>query len=352
MRKFFLFFVLTSVICSCKEKEQTVVAENNPVAFADLDLEHLIDYEQYGNAGPTVYAIREMPKLQNEELAEWVKQFNGWAYTYNLASISDQFERSCLNGEFPAALIDSVKAFKMDALLAADAKVTLTALRDRMASQMTGVQCGAVELDDYWPKAEADSNGTTLNRVVRQLVPEDESKLYETMDLIKSWKSPKEEWRTILTCENQDETFAKFVAMMDSAESFDDQCKMALWAGKYIYDARVTTMMYTLLQSENYSESLFALWFAWRSLAQISYYGRSRDSVIADPLFNQGRRSAFLTVLRHLDQHPDDVEAVWQLAILCQQSNIVRSGSCIYGNDANLDVMYVYDDEEDEQDHH
>lgn len=328
------------------DSNESSVNDEAPIVLTDKMLNDGWDHECYEEAGPnSVHAFKEMPQLEHPELGQWVEQYNAWALTYDMISLAEKWSRLAgedSDKEKRMAILDSIKAFRIEGLIAPEAKATILNLQKSLQKNITAIEWGNTEIS-YWPKETADKNGSTLNATLIEIMPDNQEtgteKVYETL---LGWHQllTSERWKAVTATEKGCEE--RFIKLLQSASTFDEQCQWALCGAKEFESDKAMAVMRALLRSGHYGEHLFALWFGWRTLTQIHYYGRSRDSVIADALYNEYRHMAFLTTLRYVDQHMDDNHALWQLTYLCEQDNINRNGSSLLGNDANIEYEIVF----------
>ena len=167
-------------------------------------------------------------------------------------------------------------------------------------------------------------------------------------EVLFGWREIREQpsWKAMAAIENETERIEAFFKMMQEASTFEQQSQMALAAyGVVPTDVLAPTMRF-MLGSGIYSKYQFALWFGWRSMTQVNFFGRSRDCTIADGLYNQYRKAAFLSTLLHFDQNTADELANTNLYLFAGQNNIVRNGNCLFGSDAILDEQLIFGDEE------
>lgn len=131
---------------------------------------------------------------------------------------------------------------------------------------------------------------------------------------------------------------------LNSCKNFDEQC--ALWM---LWPTRRKSLDETewivavgerLLESGCYTPILSKVWFTWRALCQSVYYGFSRDSCIPNQYYNQMRKRCYLTCLKRIQSHPDDIFAMNCAYNLVQVRNLDRYGLSDLGNNA-ITEMYM-----------
>lgn len=90
-----------------------------------------------------------------------------------------------------------------------------------------------------------------------------------------------------------------------------------------------------------YNPILDRVWIAWRSLFQTVFCGSSRDSYIPNDYYNTYRRKCYITCLKHIAEHQDDVFAMNCATILAVNENMNRFGQNQFGNEALIDEAWM-----------
>ena len=128
---------------------------------------------------------------------------------------------------------------------------------------------------------------------------------------------------------------------LSTCRNFDEQCSLwRNWANcekSLIEDEWLVGVGMLLMQSGNYSPILHRVWITWRALCQSRYYGVSRDSTIPNPYYNEIRKRCFITCLKHLESHPEDIYAMNCALVLGSRSNLNRYGQNLFGNEAVIE---------------
>lgn len=100
-----------------------------------------------------------------------------------------------------------------------------------------------------------------------------------------------------------------------------------------------------LLRSGEYSPLLADLWLRWRTALQIYIFGgRSNDSSMYNLFYNSMKNKVALVHIKQLAKHPDDAVAFKEFMRLCYSVNICRNSGALFGNNAILDEMELYDE--------
>lgn len=141
--------------------------------------------------------------------------------------------------------------------------------------------------------------------------------------------------------------------------SFDEQCSLwRNWANcekSVIEDDWLIGVGMALMKSGNYSPVLHRVWVTWRALCQSHFYGSSRDSSIPNDFYNEFRKMCYVTCLRQIEKHPDNIFAMNCAAALGGRTNMNRFGQNYFGNEAMIESVimmpnrYHLDDEEDSE---
>ncbi len=128
---------------------------------------------------------------------------------------------------------------------------------------------------------------------------------------------------------------------MAACNDFDEQC--VLWINWVMNRAGGDDYLFllatgdALMDSGKYSPILDGIWDIWRSLFQPYFHGVSVDALIPNAFYNKYRKKCFITCLKHIDKHPDDVYAIMCAANLATNSNIERYGG--FGNAAMTKIL-------------
>jgi hypothetical protein len=159
---------------------------------------------------------------------------------------------------------------------------------------------------------------------------------------------------------DEDKRLEVMLRNMNRCKNFDEQCSLLLnWANTPDFGDEnewIIAVAERLMKSGKYSPVLHKVWLVWRCLGQTYYWGSSRDSAIPNKLYNEMRKRCFLTCLKYIEAHPDDVFAMNCAAALAGRANTLRFGRFSFGNDAVADVYSLLpgrlrgDDDEDEED--
>lgn len=379
MKKFFLF-VLTTIASvgffSCKNSTPAVsnqdyvkVCDNSPVDLSDVigrykktqvspvaEIDEAVvegfDPISYGTPrADSMFMITDLKSLSNFDPEVWKDAYNGLVMGADIWSWFEVWNRERFNGA--SVNHDSIKteilAFDASCVWDSALQSELGDVQRYFVNFIDLYKDGGVEETeklDVWPVDKLNAFSQQLG----ETLPSSDSEEAEAMFYVaySDWKEEQYEpyWQRILSLDDGDKQINQFFDAIQNAATFDQQCRMALCGIMFLSPYAVLPIARTLLGSSKYSPHLFVLWFGWRSATQITYYGRSRDSIIADELFNLYRRKAFTTVLYYADQHPEDKLASFMLTPLLGLPNIVRNGECLFGNDANIDYDSLFGSEE------
>lgn len=132
--------------------------------------------------------------------------------------------------------------------------------------------------------------------------------------------------------------------LLSDCKTFDEQCSLLLnWADceeSEVEDPWIVAVAGRLLRADKYNPCLNNLWIIWRCLFQTEYYGISRDSSIPNDFYNEMRKRCYLTCLKRIEAHSDDVFAMNCAAAIGGRVNINRFGEFPFGNEAPTEAFY------------
>ena len=111
---------------------------------------------------------------------------------------------------------------------------------------------------------------------------------------------------------------------------FDTKCVYAIELSHIMRDEGVDVLG-ALIESREYSRYLVEVWENWRVNAQASFFGLSNSSVIPNAYYSKIRGICINTILRHIQTHPDDDDALRRLFYLVYEDLYIRRG-WDYGN--------------------
>ena len=100
-----------------------------------------------------------------------------------------------------------------------------------------------------------------------------------------------------------------------------------------------------ILKRGNYSPLLGELWLVWRTAMQLHNLGSpSNDGPMYNLFYNDMKNKVAMTYINHIVENPQDQVALVEFARLVHTLNIVRNSQCMFGNNANLDEMDLYEE--------
>ena len=126
-----------------------------------------------------------------------------------------------------------------------------------------------------------------------------------------------------------------------ACQNFDEQC--SLWRNWANCDKSVgeddwlVSVGMALMKSGNYSPILNRIWVTWRALCQSMFFGSSRDSAIPNHYYNEFRKMCYVSCLRRIADHPNDVYAMNCAAAIGGRSNLNRFGQNYFGNETMIE---------------
>jgi len=131
---------------------------------------------------------------------------------------------------------------------------------------------------------------------------------------------------------------------LSDCQTFDEQCSLWLnWANSQesIYEGKwIVAVAEALMKSGKYCLLLNEVWMIWRCLFQVEYMGLSRDSSIPNDYYNDMRKRCYLTCLKRIESHPEDVFAMNCASTIGGRSNLNRFGGNPMGNEAMVEEFY------------
>lgn len=129
---------------------------------------------------------------------------------------------------------------------------------------------------------------------------------------------------------------------LNECSTFDEQCSLFLnWADSpeaEQEDEWIVAVAEKLANSGKYNPCLYDIWIIWRCLYQYCYGGISRDSSIPNSIYNDMRRKCYLTCLKRIEKHPNDVFAMNCAIAIGGRVNINRFGENMIGNEAVIEM--------------
>ena len=158
---------------------------------------------------------------------------------------------------------------------------------------------------------------------------------------------------------DEEHQLATMLGELATCRNFDEQCSLwCLWANckeSNLEDEWLVAVGRRLMDSGYYNPLLNRIWITWRALTQIMYFGMSRDSAIPNHYYNEYRSKCYLTCLKRIERHPDDVFAMNCAAAIGGRVNLNRFGQNYFGNEAMIEEAmmmpnrYHTGDENDEE---
>lgn len=290
------------------------------------------------------YLFTKMPEVQDQSLAKYVKAYNAFVTSHNIYSQIEIFNRAIASNDSADydELIESIAGMKTDTLFETETQWALRKAQQDICAYFDTMKTGndSVVFPESW-QASIDILSKQLDSIedIADSITLDNCAMRyaDWREMLKT-----EKWQKIGNEENDSLKIELFIDAIQNAQSFEEQCKLALCGATCLDDFLVLPMMKELLSCGLYSDYLLVLWDGWRCRTQVQYFGRSRDSVIADPFFNLYRKTAFEATLEYLDRNPGDVNALLNLYYLGGMSNIIRNGSYYFGNDASLTDFRIF----------
>lgn len=158
---------------------------------------------------------------------------------------------------------------------------------------------------------------------------------------------------------SEDEQVQVMLGELATCRNFDEQCSLwRNWANcdkSDIDDEWILAVGRALMESGNYSPILHRIWITWRAINQGLYFGSSRDSSIPNQYYNEYRKMCYVSCLKRIESHPDDIYAMNCAAAIGGRTNMNRFGQNYFGNEAMIERAmmmpnrYHSSDESDEE---
>ena len=323
------------------------VTEGNSELVIDMIGEIIL--ENYGETNPlSDLTIKDVTTIGSQKMVAWAELYNSIITMNSIYSLIEVWLRNeDKDNAFDYRwLRNAIKAFRTDMLFNEDAKMAIVQAQKDLDKFFLDISHGDGEnlsFPESWFLCDS-----LLNAQFDAIMPQD---LFQKVDSIgnatkSDWKNLKDadSWHYIQYLPNDSAKIEAYFNQLNNASCFDEQCQLALCGGRLIPDYVALPVMSELLQCGKYSRYLYVLWDGWRSLMQTEYFGRSKDSVIADELYDIMRKKVFITTLHYADQYPNDTMALYNLMKLTITPCIIRNGNCFFGNDANLTVWELWGD--------
>ena len=121
----------------------------------------------------------------------------------------------------------------------------------------------------------------------------------------------------------------EIVARLDDRMDFDTKCIYAIELS-HVLMIDCVDILGAVIESKEYSRYLLEVWENWRAKVQFGWFGCSNDSVIPNAYYFKIRNICANTMLRHIQEHPEDNDALLRLFRLLYCGSITRDG--LFGN--------------------
>lgn len=159
---------------------------------------------------------------------------------------------------------------------------------------------------------------------------------------------------------SEDDQVQVMLGELATCRNFDEQCSLwHNWANcdkSSIDDEWIAAVGSAMMESGNYSPILHRIWITWRAISQGLYFGSSRDSSIPNQYYNEYRKMCYVSCLKRIERHPDDIYAMNCAAAIGGRTNMNRFGQNYFGNEAMIErammmpKRYHSADDSDEED--
>jgi len=133
---------------------------------------------------------------------------------------------------------------------------------------------------------------------------------------------------------------SELLKRLPSTSDFDTRCILALEYSKTRMDETgAIQWLGDLLESGEYSKYLYEVWMQWKYSVQAIYFGVSTYSIIPDMYFEKVRNVVLNTMLRHIQNNPDDLGAKAFAFNIAVEMNLDRAAG-VFGN-VSLNYSYL-----------
>ena len=130
-----------------------------------------------------------------------------------------------------------------------------------------------------------------------------------------------------------------------TCRNFDEQCSLwRNWANcekSSADDEWILAVGCALMESGNYTPILHRIWITWRAINQGLHFGSSRDSSIPNQYYNEYRKICYVSCLKRIEKHPEDVYAMNCAAAIGGRTNMNRFGQNYFGNEAMIEMAMM-----------
>lgn len=110
-------------------------------------------------------------------------------------------------------------------------------------------------------------------------------------------------------------------------------------------DKELVAVIDPILRANEYSPVLYDLWLMWRTALQSGILGSpSNDGAMYNLFYIDMRNRVAVTYLTYLTENPTDKVAFNKFTNLAMEYNIIRNSPCLFGNNAMLDEMSLYNE--------
>lgn len=369
MKKWFYFLAVICLLAqvSCAGDKKSKV-ETEEFSTNSVDLSEVVDkywslvndttkeaderlegrpLAEYDIPGPDSDYALEKQDFKHKELDGYVEMYNATVICFDISSLHEKYQRWGNGyGQVKIAnLRKDICGFDLSRLENEEIRESVKLLQQSYGVFYDKVLAGK-DADEEDIMVADRQVLETMKRYLNDPVADcDSVTLNKVLDTVMGWRdyASRPAWQSVQQA-SEEERDGAFLKAVQQAKTIEEQCALCLLAGRKVPYRALLPVMRALMDAGEYSPLLFELWQGWRALAQITYFGASRDSVLADEWYNEYRKKAFLTCLRQLDAHPDDLAASANVLLFLDTKNTVRNGSFIMGNEAALDFYNIFEE--------
>lgn len=326
-----------------KQRYEDALIQGSPESNYEEELNIHIDGKRMGDYGipwpNSAYAIEVSPE-RNEKYRNYVDIYNMFITCFDMYSHHEIWMRSVAMGDSidVSQFRNVVMAFDPGKVMDKDRRNLTKQFQQGLVDLYNAIESGNPMTQEQFDEKMNPVLNSMFAQIPNKFDVEEEDSLYA---LSEEWRndSTSAGWKMV---EDSKDRSAAFLHAVLQARSYKEQCALCMLAINTVPDSIVLAIMQELLSKGKYCEFAYTFWKGWRSRCQLYYFGHSRDSKLADELFNIYRKKSFIACLDQLMKKPTDKLASWNLNMFLTTFNTIRNGSCIYGNDANLEDVEIF----------
>lgn len=290
-------------------------------------------------------------------LAQAEDFYNSCSYTWNIWSNFEVWYRGHTSGELcgDEEIIRSINRIGNNIIKDTDIKKAAQNYKDSIFVMM------AKPLDEW----DDDNNAWNVRNSIMKVIEKHTCRFYNDKEsfqlqydsIVRTAEGMGIDKYNRYLASGEEKQLEVILTELNNCKSFDEQCSLwRNWANseKSRYEGVWLVLVgKKLLENHKYNPNLNRIWITWRAICQMDYFGSSKDSEIPNYYYNKYRKMCYLTCLKRIERHQEDVFAKNCAASLAGNPNILRFGRFEYGNESVMDAFEMMpnrhnlDDEEE-----